>query len=473
MDPNQAQLDARLNPTPYTFNIPVGFFKDAGQGARDLWYNPGNGQPLQFFETREANGAWNYGVDLANRFGLDYNSIPTTDVGAIRQQMQQQSPGGGWVVTGDPNSIATLKNQTPTGTGTSFTVNNTPNQLASAEDIAAARAAAGTPRQITYGPDGAPTSNAQIQAMGGNLNVFDLGLDGKIQYDQVGQDGREGTISYNGQTYGVRADGSMFPLGGSGQGTGYAYNSGGTGASGGASSGSYGSSGGYDPSGLPPQFQELYNTLEQYLKQLQSRGQVLNPNIEITPDQVANFTHQAETEINPYFANKLKIAREGFLRSAGYSADEIMRQEKAAEQKYKKNFRALGEEAADTGFAQSGRRIQAEGDLAQGTQESIDANRRKLSFDLGTDAREFAQQFGTSETPGFNLMEAPRVFGGETGFNQGTQQRALYELSPDVYNGLIGEQEFSRRGAVKTRASGLEEAFRSNQAIDQQRKLTL
>ena len=44
---------------------------------------------------------------------------------------------------------------------------------------------------------------------------------------------------------------------------------------------------------------------------------------------------------------------------------------------------------------------------------------------------------------------------------------------PDILQYPNDVFEFAKRGAVQSRASGLEEAFRSNQAIDQTRKLIL
>lgn len=53
---------------------------------------------------------------------------------------------------------------------------------------------------------------------------------------------------------------------------------------------------------LPPEYQDLYLQLKGQLDQLKQRGQVINPNIEITPEKIAEFTKQAEAEIDPYYA---------------------------------------------------------------------------------------------------------------------------------------------------------------------------
>ncbi len=221
-----------------------------------------------------------------------------------------------------------------------------------------------------------------------------------------------------------------------------------------------------------PVLDSTLQQLNEFIKKLEENGQVLNPNIEITPEKIAEFLKQAETEINPYYSTQLKLARENLYQSLGYSQEEQLRNEQTLEQQYGKQVRQIGEQAAEQGFALSGLRQEQERQLAQETQQQIDTSRRTLQFGAGTAARQFAQQFGK---PGAapTIPEAPRVLPGENKFASTGRQLPFYELSPDIYDSLIGEQEFARRGAVKSRASGLEEAFRTQQGINQQRSLIL
>lgn len=225
--------------------------------------------------------------------------------------------------------------------------------------------------------------------------------------------------------------------------------------------------------GLPPELQDLYGQLKTYLDELKKRGQVLNPNIEISPEKVAEFLKQAETEINPFYSTQLKLARDVLYTGLGYAKEEIAHQEKNLEQRYGKNLRNLGETAAEQGFAQSGLRLRDESDLARDTQDTIDQGRRDLQFRATQAAQGFAQQFGTGELPSLNLGEAPKVAAGQYGFSTANRQLPLYQLSPEVYNNLVGSQEFARRGAVSARASELEAAERTKQSIAQQRQLIL
>ena len=154
----------------------------------------------------------------------------------------------------------------------------------------------------------------------------------------------------------------------------------GTVPSGGTSGGTTGgTSGGTTPdlSSLPPELQQLYTQLETYLKELEKRGQVLNPNIEITPQKMAEFLKQAETEIAPYYANLLKTSRDSLYQTLGFTRDQVLINEQRLEQQYGKNLRGLGETSAEQGFALSGLRQRDEGELATDTQQVIDDSRRQ------------------------------------------------------------------------------------------------
>lgn len=231
--------------------------------------------------------------------------------------------------------------------------------------------------------------------------------------------------------------------------------------------------GGVDVSTLPPELQQTLNGIQTYLAKLQANGQVVNPNLELTPEKLAEFTAQAQGEINPYYANQLKLARENLLAGAGYSANEIIENEKELGRKYNIAFTQIAESAADRGFALSGARVRDESNLATDTQNTIDANRRKLAFETGQNERTFAQAYGGSNIPDLQIGAAPTVSAGESRFTPGTGTRSLYTLDPAIYDSLVGSEEYKRRADVTNRVSQLTGAFNSNQALSQQRALTL
>lgn len=238
--------------------------------------------------------------------------------------------------------------------------------------------------------------------------------------------------------------------------------------------------GGDTAGSVPPSFEstgdtgldQLLGTLQTYLDELKKRGLVLNPDVTISPEKAAEFLRQAENEINPYYAEQLKFARTGLLKDAGYAQEQIVNFENQMSQKYGEAYRQTAESAADRGFAQSGIRKREETSLATDVQQMLDQNRRDLQFKLGNQAENYIKEFGSSSMPSLNMSRAPRVTG-LGGFESGGSESPFFQISPELQNGIIGSKEFERRGQVSGRASELESAYRTQQQIDQARKLIL
>lgn len=222
-----------------------------------------------------------------------------------------------------------------------------------------------------------------------------------------------------------------------------------------------------------PILDETLKSMQAMIDKLLASGQTVNPYIDITPEKVAEFTAQAQREIDPYYASQLKLAREGFLRSVGYTTEELGKYEADLERKYGTQVRQLGEQAAEQGFALSGLRKREETELAYGTQQDIESKRRALGYETGTQARQFAQQWGGGDMSIPTISQAPRVLAGEMGFQRSGEQTPFYQLSPETYQGLIGSKEWEQKAAKQTRVSQLESAWKESELAKQYRKLTL
>ncbi|MFZ2151694.1 MAG: hypothetical protein WAV09_01145 [Minisyncoccia bacterium] len=233
--------------------------------------------------------------------------------------------------------------------------------------------------------------------------------------------------------------------------------------------------------GLTGQNAQTFDLLKGYLEKLTTNGQSINPNVEITPERVSEFMKQAQSnidefipyaskEIKPFYENQLKIAREGFLRSAGYSQQQLVEHEAELERKFSETQKGIGESAAESGFAQSGMRFRQERENVDATQRALGQARSQVGNQVTGLASTFAQNFGTANLPQMNIGSTPQV--GDNSFTRNGSS-PFYQLSPETYNGLKGEQEFGQEAAIRSRAAELENAFRSSQATAQQRKLTL
>lgn len=230
---------------------------------------------------------------------------------------------------------------------------------------------------------------------------------------------------------------------------------------------------GIDLSGLPPEWRALYTRLDSMLADLTKRGQIINPNVQITPDKLAEFATLAHGQIEPYYASQLKVAKDQFLTGLGYSNEQIQNQEKQYAQQYKQSLRNIGEQSAETGFALSGRRQLQEQQLAENTQNEINQNRRQLSYNAGNEASKFAQTYGYGNVPTApTFTPAPRVLPGQESFSF-DQTSPFYQLSNDVYSGLIGSQQNEQKQAEGTLARTLATDYTTGLANNQLRTLTL
>ena len=91
-----------------------------------------------------------------------------------------------------------------------------------------------------------------------------------------------------------------------------------------------------------------------------------------------------------------------------------------------------------------------------------------MGFEAGGLAREFAQRYGVKQTTIPTIAEAPRV---AEGFARSGRQLPFYELSPSVYEGLIGSQQFEQEAAKRKRTAELKQAFNLERSLGQQRQL--
>lgn len=226
----------------------------------------------------------------------------------------------------------------------------------------------------------------------------------------------------------------------------------------------------------------LTNVANQVLQGMAAKGLTINPNLPITAEAAQQFMAfaaknlnaflpYAQKEISPYYATQLKLAADTLGRSLGFNEQQLADQEKQLEQQYGNQVRNIGEAAAENGMALSGRRQLQEQQLAQNTQNTINQNRRQLAFNEGNAVGQFAQVYGSNALPSIGGSVAPRVLPGQSNFDFSGQSSPFYSLSPSVYSGLTGSNQFAETSAEQQRASQLENLYNTYNA--QQRTLTV
>lgn len=209
----------------------------------------------------------------------------------------------------------------------------------------------------------------------------------------------------------------------------------------------------------------LGQQLNGVIQNMASQGMVINPNKKLTPLDVSEFMAKASAEIDPYYAEQLRVGRENYLRSQGFDTETILKNEKELERKYGKSVKATGENFAEQGFAQSGLRQEAERDLATDTQSQIDEARRTLNFNAGSRALDFAGKYGSQNLPGSSITTAPQVSAGQSTFNRGAGTQNLYNVSESVLNDIVGSQEKERVSSARDLAQFYETQARKAQTI--------
>jgi len=216
--------------------------------------------------------------------------------------------------------------------------------------------------------------------------------------------------------------------------------------------------------------------IKPYFDMLVQQGKIINPQVDISEEQAAQFLSQAQKEISPYYDTQMKLAREGLLRIAGYTSDEIAQQEAQLERGYGRELRGMGETAAESGMALSGGRQLSEQELAQSTQETIDQNRKLAEYNMGSQARQFAGEWGGEALPAYSYGAAPKVQAGVSQFGRSLDTKPFYNISDSVYQGLVGSKQYEQKTAENLRQSeliGAERTRLENDALKKARTLSL
>ena len=102
--------------------------------------------------------------------------------------------------------------------------------------------------------------------------------------------------------------------------------------------------------------------------------------------------------------------------------------------------------------------------LREETAGQIGQQRRQLGYGAEKAAGQFAEQYGMQALPSQTIEQQPSVVSGIPQFTRTGQQQPLYQLSDDVYKGLIGSQQKERLTGIRSLAQFREQQTRLGQA---------
>jgi peptidoglycan hydrolase-like protein with peptidoglycan-binding domain len=214
------------------------------------------------------------------------------------------------------------------------------------------------------------------------------------------------------------------------------------------------------PAELKPAY---YQLLDQLGKSIET-GQMVNPDIEITPAQLAEFTTKATAELDPYYQEQIGLIRRDLETSLSRIQEDFQREAQRAQEPFKQTLAQQSETEALAGTTFGSERANRERRLVLRQQQALDDALRaslRSGQDIGSQAE---RQIGSSAVAGVSnpLLSSFQV--SPQGFSQGARQ-----ISFTPQGNLLGTLPKSREVAIQGRTTQLEEAERRNRILDLQK----
>jgi len=219
---------------------------------------------------------------------------------------------------------------------------------------------------------------------------------------------------------------------------------------------------------IKSQFSKMSPTLQMaYLQMMQSlgktieAGKVINPNIEITPEKIQEFTNQATSELDPYYQEQINNYKKDLETSISRLKEDFSKGVRSAEEPFKRNLAAAAESEAQAGLTYGSERAVREKTNIQGQQDLIDENALKVSR-LAEDAyKQTERTLGSDVLSGVSMPSLENYNVSKQGFTE-AGLRNLY--TPQ--GGLVGSLQKERTTNIKGRTSELEEAYRQQRILN-------
>lgn len=204
-----------------------------------------------------------------------------------------------------------------------------------------------------------------------------------------------------------------------------------------------------------PQLVPMLNALSANLAQKQKQGQVVNPDINITPAHVQDFLGQAQKELDPQYQEQINFLRKDLSNSLSQLQNDYQSAITESQDNYKDNTGILAENAAQSGIAFSSAREDQKKKLAVSQQRQLDMLSQQATRSAQNAGSNVERQIGSKE---FNRLGTPKINKYSVtpeGFNQAGRESLL---SPQ--GGLLGSLGKQRQVDLSSRKAQLERNFR-------------
>lgn len=190
-------------------------------------------------------------------------------------------------------------------------------------------------------------------------------------------------------------------------------------------------------------------------------GQVLNPNIEITPERIQEFTNQATSELDPYYQEIINNYKDDLNTSISRLKTDFETGVRNAEEPFKRNLAAVAESEAQAGLTYGSERVKREQTNVLNQQQLIDENALKVQRSAEDAYKQAERTIGSDALGNVSIPNIKDYNVNKLGFAE-SGLRNLYAPQGN----LVGTLQKERTTNIRTRASELEDAYRQNRILN-------
>ena len=189
-------------------------------------------------------------------------------------------------------------------------------------------------------------------------------------------------------------------------------------------------------------------------------GQVINPNIALSPSDITTFLNQAKGIIDPYFSSQISQIQEGLNQNLTSLQQQWDNEQQADQLAFQQDLAKTREANAGQGTALSGGRNLQELQATQSAQNTINQQQNSLQGQAQSAVNTAAQQIGSSST---NTLP----FNTYTASNQGLGSvNQSGQLAYSTINVTQGSLEAAQQTAESTQATQLASQALQNRALN-------
>lgn len=196
-----------------------------------------------------------------------------------------------------------------------------------------------------------------------------------------------------------------------------------------------------------PLLDKVLTAIDQMIQDHASQGNMINPNIEITPEVAQQFLDQATNEISPYYQSQINTIKDDLQRSLSTMQQQYDLNKQQAEADFKQSLSNKRETLAGGGLAFSGVRGQQEGELASTASNTQAQNALTTTSRLQDLLSSANQTIGSNNLSGLtmpNLTGYQATTAGVGGFTPGDS------LDLTMPTGTTGTLEYNQRGDIRS-----------------------